>query len=137
MALREILVYPDSRLRQVSKPVTEFGEDLKELVRDMAETMYDAPGIGLAAIQVNVPLRETTPTLPCLWMYPGMIPILHSPGVMTPGQLGPINREGWDERKRRTRTMSRTGIPSVMQITNSTPASAASMIASAAKGGGT
>ena len=57
MAIREILVYPDSRLRQVSKPVTEFDQGLKDLVRDMAETMYDAPGIGLAAIQVNVPLR--------------------------------------------------------------------------------
>ena len=57
MALLEILVYPDNRLRQVAKPVTEFDDELKRLVNDMAETMYDAPGIGLAAIQVNVPKR--------------------------------------------------------------------------------
>ena len=57
MALRDILVYPDPRLRQVSAPVTEFGDDLRQLVDDMAETMYDAPGIGLAAIQIDVPLR--------------------------------------------------------------------------------
>jgi peptide deformylase len=57
MAIREILIYPDSRLRQVSRPVTEFGEDLKTLVNDMAETMYEAPGIGLAAVQINVPRR--------------------------------------------------------------------------------
>ena len=57
MAIRKILVFPDSRLRTVSEPVTEFDDELKALVADMAETMYDAPGIGLAAIQVNVPKR--------------------------------------------------------------------------------
>jgi len=57
MAIREILEVPDPRLKQVSKPVTEFGDELKALVADMFETMYDAPGIGLAAIQVGVPLR--------------------------------------------------------------------------------
>ena len=57
MAIRKILVFPDSRLRTVSEPVTEFDDELKTLVADMAETMYDAPGIGLAAIQVNVPKR--------------------------------------------------------------------------------
>lgn len=53
----EILQYPDYRLRQVAKPVTEFNAVLKQLVEDMAETMYAAKGIGLAAIQVNVPQR--------------------------------------------------------------------------------
>ncbi len=57
MAKLDILVYPDPRLRQIAEPVTEFTDQLKQLVADMAETMYDAPGIGLAAIQVNVPLR--------------------------------------------------------------------------------
>ncbi len=55
MAIREILIYPDSRLRIKSAPVTHFDNALKALVKDMAETMYNAPGIGLAAIQVNVP----------------------------------------------------------------------------------
>lgn len=54
MALLDILVYPDKRLRQRAEPVTEFDAELEKLVQDMAETMYAAPGIGLAAIQVNV-----------------------------------------------------------------------------------
>lgn len=57
MAKLDILRYPDRRLRQVARPVTEFNESLRTLCEDMAETMYAAPGIGLAAIQVNVPLR--------------------------------------------------------------------------------
>lgn len=57
MAIREILEVPDARLKTVSKPVTAFDAELKTLVDDMFETMYDAPGIGLAAIQVGVPLR--------------------------------------------------------------------------------
>lgn len=59
MAIREILEVPDPRLKTVSTPVEphEFGDDLRMLVEDMFETMYDAPGIGLAAIQVGVPKR--------------------------------------------------------------------------------
>ncbi len=57
MAIREILEVPDPRLKQISAPVTAFDDDLRALVADMFETMYDAPGIGLAAIQVGVPLR--------------------------------------------------------------------------------
>ena len=57
MAIREIIEVPDPRLKQVSVPVTSFDEELKTLVADMLETMYDAPGIGLAAIQVGVPQR--------------------------------------------------------------------------------
>ena len=57
MAIREILEVPDPRLKVVSKPVETFDDELRTLVADMFETMYDAPGIGLAAIQVGVPLR--------------------------------------------------------------------------------
>lgn len=59
MAIREILEVPDPRLKTVSTPVEphEFNDDLRTLVEDMFETMYDAPGIGLAAIQVGVPKR--------------------------------------------------------------------------------
>ncbi len=66
-----------------------------------------------------------------------MMPILASPGEITPGQLGPTSRVGWSRRKALTLSMSATGMPSVMQTTSSTPAAAASMMASAAKGGGT
>lgn len=57
MAIREILEAPHPLLKQVSRPVEKFDDELKTLVDDMFETMYDAPGIGLAAIQVGVPLR--------------------------------------------------------------------------------
>lgn len=57
MAILEILHYPDPRLRNEAKPVTEVDAEIQQLVKDMFETMYDAPGIGLASIQVNVPKR--------------------------------------------------------------------------------
>ena len=57
MASRPIFETPDPTLRQISKPVEMFDDDLKALVSDMFETMYDAPGIGLAAVQVGVPIR--------------------------------------------------------------------------------
>jgi peptide deformylase len=57
MALREIVTYPFPILKETAKPVAEFGEELKKLVADMAETMYDAPGVGLAAPQINIPLQ--------------------------------------------------------------------------------
>ena len=57
MAILDILHFPDPRLRNVAKPVAGVDEDVRRLVDDMFETMYDAPGIGLAAIQVNDPRR--------------------------------------------------------------------------------
>ena len=60
MALLNILRYPDQRLHKVAKPVTEFGERLDKLVADMADTMYDAPGVGLAASQIDVHERLIT-----------------------------------------------------------------------------
>ena len=56
----EILHYPDERLRNVAKPVEVFDEKLRLIVEDMFETMYHAHGIGLAAIQVGIPLRVVT-----------------------------------------------------------------------------
>jgi peptide deformylase len=57
MALREVLKFPDSRLREISKPILEIDDDIRELARDMCDVMYDEPGIGLAAPQVGVPVR--------------------------------------------------------------------------------
>ncbi|WP_462320169.1 peptide deformylase [Halochromatium sp.] len=57
MALLDILTFPDARLRRTAEPVTTVDESIRQLVDDMLETMYAAPGIGLAAIQVNVPKR--------------------------------------------------------------------------------
>lgn len=60
MALLPILTYPDPRLRQKAGPVARVDSTVRRLADDMAETMYAAPGIGLAAVQVNVPLRVIT-----------------------------------------------------------------------------
>jgi len=57
MAIRRIYETPEPVLREISKPVETFDAELKTLVSDMFETMYDAPGIGLAAVQVGVPIR--------------------------------------------------------------------------------
>lgn len=54
MSLLPILRYPDPRLHKIAKPVTVFDARLKQLAADMAETMYDAPGVGLAATQIDV-----------------------------------------------------------------------------------
>ncbi|ALM85213.1 peptide deformylase [Bordetella sp. N] len=60
MALLNILRYPDPRLHKIAKPVAEVDERIRTLVRDMAETMYAAPGVGLAATQVDVHERVVT-----------------------------------------------------------------------------
>lgn len=57
MAILGILNYPDPRLYTIAKPVPEVNAEIRRLVDDMAETMYDAPGIGLAATQVDVHLQ--------------------------------------------------------------------------------
>jgi peptide deformylase len=54
MSLLNILRYPDARLHKIARPVTAFDDRLKRLIADMAETMYEAPGVGLAATQVDV-----------------------------------------------------------------------------------
>ncbi len=57
MAILDILHFPDPRLRNKAQPVAEVDDEVRRLIDDMFETMYDAPGIGLAAVQVNVPRR--------------------------------------------------------------------------------
>jgi peptide deformylase len=60
MALRDIIILPDKRLRLVSEPVKTVDADVRTLVDDMFETMYQAPGVGLAAIQLGIPQRIVT-----------------------------------------------------------------------------
>jgi peptide deformylase len=60
MAIHEIIKIPDKRLRQASEPVKKIDAGIRKLVDDMFETMYKAPGIGLAAIQIGVPKRVVT-----------------------------------------------------------------------------
>jgi peptide deformylase len=60
MTIRPLVILPDPKLRLVSEPVKEITDDIRRLADDMLETMYDAPGVGLAAIQIGVPLRMVT-----------------------------------------------------------------------------
>ncbi len=55
MAILDILIYPDPRLRKIAEPVIEVDDQIRRCVDDMAQTMYAAPGIGLASIQVGIP----------------------------------------------------------------------------------
>jgi len=57
MALREVVQFPDPRLKLVSKPITQITDEIRELAADMIEVMYDEPGIGLAAPQVGASVR--------------------------------------------------------------------------------
>jgi len=57
MALREVLKFPDKRLREISKPITEITDEIRALAQDMCDVMYDEPGIGLAAPQVGEAIR--------------------------------------------------------------------------------
>ena len=57
MTIKRILTAPDPFLKQISKPVDSVTKEIQDLMNDMLETMYDAPGIGLAAVQIGVPLR--------------------------------------------------------------------------------
>ena len=81
MAIRDILILPDKRLRAVSKPVSKVDSSVRKLVADMFDTMYDAPGIGLAAIQVGEPIRmlvidlakEGEPKAPQIFINPEVV----------------------------------------------------------------
>jgi peptide deformylase len=81
MAVRDILIIPDKRLRLKSEPVKAVDKPLRALIDDMFETMYAAPGIGLAAIQIGVPQRVVTmdlakkdePRAPLVFINPEVI----------------------------------------------------------------
>lgn len=60
MTIRPLIILPDTKLRLVSKPIEAVTEEVRRLADDMLETMYDAPGVGLAAIQVGVAVRMVT-----------------------------------------------------------------------------
>jgi peptide deformylase len=60
MAIRPLVILPDSRLRLVSEPVGAITDEIRSLAQDMLDTMYDAPGVGLAAIQIGVAKRMVT-----------------------------------------------------------------------------
>lgn len=81
MPVKPLVILPDPVLRQVSKPVERVGAEVKKLADDMLDTMYDAPGIGLAAIQVGLPVRmlvidlshEDEPRAPRIFINPEIL----------------------------------------------------------------
>ncbi|HEU6441565.1 MAG TPA: peptide deformylase [Microvirga sp.] len=60
MSIRPLVILPDSKLRLVSEPIKEITKEIRQLADDMLDTMYDAPGVGLAAVQIGVPVRMVT-----------------------------------------------------------------------------
>ena len=60
MSIKPLVILPDSKLRLISEPIKEVTNEIRRLADDMLETMYDAPGVGLAAIQIGMPLRMVT-----------------------------------------------------------------------------
>jgi peptide deformylase len=60
MSIKPLVIIPDSKLRLISEPVKEITKEIRQLADDMLETMYDAPGVGLAAIQIGLPIRMVT-----------------------------------------------------------------------------
>ena len=100
MAILNILEFPDPRLRTIAKPVEVVDERIRQLVDDMFETMYDAPGIGLAATQVNVHERVIVIDLsedhsePLVFINPELLPLTEELEEMQEGCL----RDGYPSR---------------------------------------
>ncbi|MBU1626447.1 peptide deformylase [bacterium] len=83
MAIREIKVYPDQVLRRISLRVEEVDDSIRELADDMLETIHNAPGVGLAAVQVGVLLRVITID-PSLGEDPKQVMVLINPEIYEP-----------------------------------------------------
>ena len=106
MAILPILEVPDPRLRRISQPVAEVTDAIRTLIADMFETMYAAPGIGLAAAQVDVPLRLLVMDLgdgpPDAEGKPTANPrVFINPEILDPSDEGRIYNEGCLSRGRR------------------------------------
>lgn len=93
MAVLDILEFPDPRLRTVAQPVDDVDDDLRRLIDDMFETMYQAPGIGLAATQVNVHKRVLVVDVseerndPRVFINPEVTPLTEEKGSLEEGCL--------------------------------------------------
>ncbi len=90
--IRKILAYPDPELKKISAPVPEINDSIRELVRDMAETMYAAPGVGLAAPQVGVHQRVIVIDVSAKDEEPGLIVAINP--VLVRGEGESYEEEG-------------------------------------------
>ncbi|MBN2193245.1 MAG: peptide deformylase [Polyangiaceae bacterium] len=126
MALREILIYPDPRLREVARPVDQVDDEIRNLVDDMAETMYAAPGVGLAATQIGVAKRvfvidiasEDEPSNLLVFINPEILETegtqTHREGCLSfPGVSEDIKRA----ERARVRALDRNGRPFELEAT--------------------
>jgi peptide deformylase len=104
VAIFPIRIYPDAVLRAPAAPVAEIDEDLRRLIADMVETMYEAPGVGLAAPQIGVPLRVVVFDVgdgPCHLINPVLLetsgePWTYDEGCLSvPEHFWPIKRPGF------------------------------------------
>ncbi len=119
MAILNILEFPDSRLRTIAKPVDVVDDEVRQLVDDMFETMYEAPGIGLAATQVNVHKRIVVMDLsedrtePRVFINPELEPLTDDMGQYQEGCLSvPGFYENVDRPQRvRVKALDRDGKP--------------------------
>ena len=119
MATLEILEFPDPRLRTVAKPVESVDDELRKLIDDMFETMYAAPGIGLAATQVNVHKRllvldvSEDQSDPRVFINPEITPLTEELGSYEEGCLSvPGFHESVDRPARiRVKALNRDGEP--------------------------
>jgi peptide deformylase len=118
MAILNILRFPDQRLRKKARPVEEVTDDIRRLVDDMFETMYDAPGIGLAATQVNVQWRVVVIDVsegrdePRVFINPEILEqrgeeIMEEGCLSVPGIYAEVKRANWV----RVRALDRDGNP--------------------------
>ena len=118
MSTLEILTFPDARLRNNAKPVAQVNDEIRRIVDDMFETMYAAPGIGLAAIQVNVPLRiividvSESHDAPLCLINPEIVERrgeeqMEEGCLSVPGYYEPVTRAEWI----RVRALDRDGEP--------------------------
>lgn len=90
--IRKILTYPDPELKKKSAPVAEINDSIRELVRDMAETMYDAPGVGLAAPQIGIHQRVIVIDVSAKDEAPGLIVAINP--VLVRGEGESYEEEG-------------------------------------------
>ncbi len=119
MAILNILEFPDSRLRTIAKPVAVVDDEVRQLVDDMFETMYEAPGIGLAATQVNVHKRIVVMDLsedrtePRVFINPELEPLTDDMGQYQEGCLSvPGFYENVDRPQRvKVKALDRDGKP--------------------------
>ncbi len=93
MTIRPILVLPDQRLRSVADPVVEVDEEIKGLAKDMLDTMYDAPGIGLAAPQIGVMKRVVVMDLAKPEEKPDPI-VMINPEILEVSETTAVTEEG-------------------------------------------